>query len=265
MELQDWSIERATASHADALARMQGLLTHRGPDDAGSYLNGNVGLAHTRLSIIDLGAGHQPMCNEDGTIWIVFNGEIYNYKELQTRLLAKGHTLRTSCDTEVIVHLYEEYGLDCASHLNGMFAFAIWDEKARRLMLARDRVGVKPLYYAMSDRSFVFASEIKALFQSAIVQPECNEQRIPEYLVFRAVAGAETLFKGVFHLLPGHVLTLEDGELETKRYLGSRATTVATCLRRKRVPRANGLAAGGFRATAIEERRPARHVLQRRH
>ena len=203
---------------SETLERMQGSLTHRGPDDAGMYLNGNVGLAHTRLSIIDLGAGHQPMCNEDGTVWIVFNGEIYNYRELQQDLLARGHTLRTSCDTEVIVHLYEEYGLDCASRLNGMFAFAIWDEKARRLLLARDRLGVKPLYYTLTDRSLAFASEIKAIFQSGAVQPECNEQRIPEYLVFRSVAGAQTLFKDVFHLLPGHVMVLEDGEAETRPY-----------------------------------------------
>jgi asparagine synthase (glutamine-hydrolysing) len=209
---------RGDGVSADTLLRMQGSLTHRGPDDAGIYVNENVGLVHTRLSIIDLGTGHQPMCNEDGTIWIVFNGEIYNYKELQVDLAAKGHAFRTSCDTEVIVHLYEEYGLDCASHLNGMFAFAIWDQNARRLLLARDRMGVKPLYYAITDRHFVFGSEVKALFQSRAIEPECNEHRIPEYLVFRAVAGTETLFKNVRHVPPGHVLVLESGEPKLSAY-----------------------------------------------
>lgn len=221
---------RGNGVSTDTLVRMQGSLTHRGPDDAGIYIHENVGLVHTRLSIIDLGTGHQPMCNEDGTVWIVFNGEIYNYKELQGHLLAKGHTLRTNCDTEVIVHLYEEYGLDCATHLNGMFAFAIWDQNARRLLLARDRMGVKPLYYAATDRHFVFGSEVKALFQSTAIQPECNEQRLPEYLVFRAVAGTETLFKGVRHLPPGHVLVLESGEPKVSEYwsLGRRPIVEAS-------------------------------------
>ena len=145
------------------IAAMGASLRHRGPDDAGVYVDGSVGLAHQRLSVLDLSpAGHQPMSNEDGTVWVVFNGEIYNFEELRDRLCDR-HTFRSRTDTEVIVHLYEEFGLDCVAMLRGMFAIAIWDNRERRLILARDRVGKKPLYYAQGQTSLTFASELKAL------------------------------------------------------------------------------------------------------
>ena len=145
------------SSHRDVLGRMMQAMRHRGPDDDGLYISGPVGLGHRRLSIIDLSTGKQPIGNEDGTVWIVFNGEIYNYKELRASLLQRGHQFHTASDTEVIVHLYEEYGAECASRLRGMFAFAIWDERTKTLLLARDRVGIKPLYYHLSNEALIFA------------------------------------------------------------------------------------------------------------
>src|ERR1700691_1749162 len=142
---------------------MADAIHHRGPDDEGYYTSGPVGLGFRRLSIIDLSLGHQPISNEDGTVWIVFNGEIYNYRELRTFLVSKGHVFKTQSDTEVIVHLYEELGPRCVEKLRGMFAFALWDENSQQLLLARDRVGIKPLYYSLSHEAVVFASEIKAL------------------------------------------------------------------------------------------------------
>jgi len=139
---------------------MADTIAHRGPDDVGYYVEGQVGLGFRRLAIIDLKSGHQPLSNEDGTIWISFNGEIYNYQELREILLGKGHVFKTQTDTEVIVHLYEEFGPKCLEKLRGMFGFAIWDAKAKTLFLARDRVGIKPLYYSLTDKALVFASEI---------------------------------------------------------------------------------------------------------
>ena len=157
---------------------------HRGPDDEGVYLNGPVGLGMRRLSIIDLATGDQPLSNEDGSIWIVFNGEIYNHLALRERLIAAGHRFRTQCDTETIVHLYEEHGHDCVHHLRGMFAFAIWDNRKRILFLARDRLGIKPLYYRRSPNLFLFGSEIKVLLTHPEVRPELSRCALPEYLAF---------------------------------------------------------------------------------
>src|SRR5208337_5544842 len=153
-----------TAGVEPALIRgMMDAIRHRGPDDEGLYSASQVGLGHRRLSIIDLHSGHQPLSNENDTVWIVFNGEIYNFRELRTFLLSKGHVFKTQTDTEVIVHLYEEFGPQCLDELRGMFALAIWDEKTETLFLARDRVGIKPLYYCQNNKSLVFASEIKAI------------------------------------------------------------------------------------------------------
>jgi len=152
--------------------RMRDTMLHRGPDDAGIYVAPQVVLGHRRLSIIDLSTGKQPICNEERNVWIVYNGEIYNYKELQRELVDRGHTMATASDTEVIVHLYEEYGAECVSRLRGMFAFAIWDDRKKTLLLARDRVGIKPLYYCLTDEHILFASEIKAL----LVDPSANER-----------------------------------------------------------------------------------------
>ncbi len=192
-----------------SLISMADIISHRGPDDEGYYIDGNIGLAHKRLSIIDLKTGHQPMSNEDGTVWIVLNGEIYNYLELRQELLSKGHDFRTNSDTEVIIHLYEEYGTRCVEKLNGMFAFSLWDKKKGRLFAARDRLGIKPLYYYFDSQSFVFASEIKALLKCEHVSRLPNYEGITDYLVLQFCIGDKTLFQGIRKLLPGHYLVLD--------------------------------------------------------
>lgn len=200
------------------IASMLDTIRHRGPDDEGAYLTGRIGLGHRRLSIIDLNTGHQPLSNEDGSIWIVFNGEIYNYQDLQKELQAKGHTLKTKSDTEVIVHLFEEYGEACVEKLRGMFAFALWDEKRKILLLARDRVGIKPLYYYRSAHSIVFASEIKAILADVSVPREIDPGMIDRFLSFYFVPGEKTLFKGIDKLLPGHYLVCRGRDAEIRQY-----------------------------------------------
>jgi len=197
---------------------MADTIQHRGPDDEGYYVSGPVGLGFRRLSIIDLQSGHQPLSNEDGSIWIVFNGEIYNYQELRTFLLSKGHVFKTRTDTEVIVHLYEEFGPACLEKLRGMFGFAIWDANARTLLLARDRVGIKPLYYHLTDTSFAFASEIKAILADPSVNREMAPELIDRFLTFLYVPGEETLLKGIQKLAPGHYLLIRDGKPIIRRY-----------------------------------------------
>src|SRR5438477_6647652 len=189
------------------LKRMGDVLQHRGPDDEGFWIQGPVGLAHRRLSIVDVAGGRQPMTNEDHTVWIVFNGEIYNHRQLRQELEAKGHRYRTRSDTETILHLYEEEGERCVERLQGMFAFAIWDRNREQLLLARDRLGIKPLYYACNDNELLFASEIKAILAAGSVKPEFNAGILPEFLSTRFVSGKETFFRGVHKLLPGHTLT----------------------------------------------------------
>jgi asparagine synthase (glutamine-hydrolysing) len=201
-----------------ALAAANKSLTHRGPDEHGQYIDGNIGVAHRRLSIIDVSDGHQPMTNEDGTIWVVFNGEIYNFSRLREDLLRRGHTFRTRSDTEVLVHLYEELGPAMAAELDGMFAFAIWDQKRRRLFIARDRFGKKPLYYVDGPDTFAFASEIKALEPLVGRRPTNDRVSIAEYFIFGYVGGEGTLFDGVKRLLPGHVLVLDDEGVSTSCY-----------------------------------------------
>jgi asparagine synthase (glutamine-hydrolysing) len=195
----------------DALIRMMGVLRHRGPDGDGFYVGRGVGLGHRRLAIIDVNSGTQPMSNEDGSVWIVFNGEIYNFMELRSRLLKRGHVFRTRCDTEVIVHLYEEHGPRCVDHLRGMFAFAIWDEKVQRLLLVRDRVGIKPLYYYQSKDSLVFASEVKALLTMPDVPRRLDEAVIDTLWTHRFLPGSETLLQGIRKLPPGHSMIAEPG------------------------------------------------------
>src|SRR6202022_980635 len=188
---------------------MNQQIVHRGPDDAGFFISENVGLAMRRLSIIDLETGHQPLSNEDGTIWLVYNGEIYNYKELRDGLLKRGHIFRTNSDTEVIVHLYEDYGRDCVEYLRGMFAFAIWDESRRRLFAARDRFGIKPFYYRLTGTEFVFASEIKSLLECPGIKRELNRMALPEYLAFGYLVGQDTFFAGINSLPPAHWLDVD--------------------------------------------------------
>jgi len=207
----------ATTSPALVKA-MADTIHHRGPDDEGYYVSGPIGLGFRRLSIIDLQCGHQPLSNEDGTIWIIFNGEIYNFQELREFLLGKGHVFKTQSDTEVIVHLYEERGPQCLEMLRGMFAFAIWDENAKTLFLARDRVGIKPLYYCLTDTSLVFASEIKAILADPSINREIVPEVIDRFLTFLYVPGQETLLKGIQKLAPGHYLLIRDGKPVIEQY-----------------------------------------------
>ncbi len=201
------------------LERMRDCVRHRGPDDSGVFVDGRVGLGHRRLSIVDVAAGHQPMTNEDGTLRITYNGEIYNHADFRAGLEARGHSYRTHCDTETILHLYEEHGTACVEHLRGMFAFALWDTNKRELFIARDRLGVKPLYYVhAADGSLYFASEIKSLLAASAVAPAINFAALPDYLANHAPSGEETLFRGVRRLLPGHWLLWRDGQVRIEKY-----------------------------------------------
>ena len=203
----------------EALARMRSELRHRGPDDSGEYQDEFATLFHERLSIIDLKTGHQPMSSEDGRLWIVFNGEIYNYQELRDELVTRGHIFATQSDTETILHLYEEMGERCPERLIGMFAFAIWDSRDRTLFLARDRLGVKPLFYAAARGNFLFASELKAILAHGGVPRELDPEGLDRYLTFMYVPAPGTIIRGVEKLLPGHTLTLrDDGTKRTRRY-----------------------------------------------
>jgi asparagine synthase (glutamine-hydrolysing) len=204
---------------ATELKTMRDVITHRGPDDEGIYIDENVGLGHRRLSIVDVASGHQPMTNEDGSLYIIYNGEVYNHADYREDLEARGHVYRTHCDTETILHLYEDYGDACVEYLRGMFAFAIWDRNKRELFIARDRLGVKPLYYVhTADGSLFFASEIKALLEARAVKAELNFAGFSDYLANHATSGEETLFVGVKRLMPGHTLTWRDGEIKIKKY-----------------------------------------------
>jgi asparagine synthase (glutamine-hydrolysing) len=199
--------------------RMAGVQSHRGPDDQGVWTKENVGLGHVRLSIIDLSPlGHQPMTNEDNSVWITFNGEIYNFLELREELLQKGHQFRSRTDTEVIVHLWEEEGVRCVERLRGMFAFAIWDNKAKVLFLARDRMGKKPLFYAMLPDRFLFGSEIKAILQDPEIKLEPDLRAIHYYLAYQSVPSPYCAFCGIQKLPPAHCLLVKQGTGEPRRY-----------------------------------------------
>lgn len=203
----------------DDIEVMNHMLRHRGPDDSGQYINdaGNVGLGHRRLSIIDLDGGHQPMCNEDGTLWITFNGEIYNFQEIRSSL-SQRHLFRTNSDTEVILHLYEEKGKGCVKDLQGMFAFAIYDTRKKRLFAARDHLGQKPLYYHHDGNIFAFASEIKALLELKPELRELDHQALYEYLTIRIVTPPRSMFRRIRKLPPGHWLIFQDGRVRVESY-----------------------------------------------
>ena len=198
---------------------MASVINHRGPDDEGIYVKNNVGLAHKRLSILDLSpAGHQPMSNEDGSIWIVFNGEIYNFLDLRDNLQKKGHTFRSRTDTETIIHLYEEKGVECVHDLRGMFAFAIWDENKKRLFCARDRAGKKPFVYAHTEDGLIFASELKSLLKDPALKRNLNHTAIHNYLTYQYVPSPMSIFTSVKKLPPAHILIYEGGNLKIKSY-----------------------------------------------
>jgi asparagine synthase (glutamine-hydrolysing) len=202
---------------ADVLARMAHVLAHRGPDGEGSHLAGPFGMGMRRLSIIDLTGGDQPISNEDGTVWVVFNGEIYNYRELTVALIARGHRFATSSDTEVLVHLYEEHGERCVEHLRGMFAFAIWDGPRRELLLGRDRLGIKPLYYAATPDGLLFGSELKALIQSPWLSPRLDRRGLAAYLQHGYVPDPLSILDEVVKVPPGHTLTVRSGRPASPR------------------------------------------------
>jgi asparagine synthase (glutamine-hydrolysing) len=211
--------EAARTVDADALRRMCGALKHRGPDDQGILIRGAAGLGHRRLSVTDLSpAAHQPMSNEDGSVWIVLDGEISNYQELRGMLQLRGRAFHSKTDTEVVLRLYESRGTDCLHSLRGMFAFAIWDERRRTLFLARDRLGVKPLYYRAGEESLAFASELKGLLQDPDTRRDVDPVAIHHYLTFRYVPSPFSVFQGVAKLPPAHFLMCRDGKVELRRY-----------------------------------------------
>ncbi|MBI5787291.1 MAG: asparagine synthase (glutamine-hydrolyzing) [Candidatus Schekmanbacteria bacterium] len=202
----------------ETLERMCNVISHRGPDDFGYYHDSIAGLGHRRLSIIDLSGGHQPMTNEDRSLWLVFNGEIYNYQGITQELISKGHTFQTRSDTETILHAYEEYGTECVKKMRGMFAFALWDTKKEELFLVRDRLGIKPLYYIQLPDKLLFASEIKSLLQHPQVTPQLDELALDRFFSFRFTPGENTVFRQIKKLLPGHFLVYRHGKLRIEKY-----------------------------------------------
>jgi asparagine synthase (glutamine-hydrolysing) len=193
-------------------------MRHRGPDERGAWAGNGTFLGSCRLSIIDLAGGSQPIWNEDHTKCIVFNGELYNFQDLRPELIANGHSFRTRSDTEVILHAYEEWGTDCLQRLNGMFAFAIWDERSGNLFVARDRIGEKPLYYFLDDRRIVFASEIKAILADPTVPRDLNPRGLANFMAFGHAMAPQTIYEGILKLLPGHYLTVHDGQVKVTEY-----------------------------------------------
>ncbi len=194
------------------------VISHRGPDDEGVYVQENVGIGMRRLSIIDLSGGHQPICNEDGTAWIVFNGEIYNYQSVRAELIQKGHRFTTNSDTETILHAFEEYGEACPEKLNGMFAFAIWDDRNKRLFIARDRLGIKPLYYYLDENCFIFGSELKSILQVKKVPRNVNPVALDKFLTFEYIPAPISIFKDIHKLRQGHTLLWDKGRINIRSY-----------------------------------------------
>lgn len=213
---------------------MADTLKHRGPDDEGFFINakrnlearkvatiageGNVGFGHRRLSIIDLSSGQQPMCNEDGSVWVTYNGEIYNYRELRSELQSRGHIFRTNSDTEMAIHAYEEWQEDCVRKFRGMFAFAIWDQNQHKLILARDRLGIKPLYYYCDDNKIIFASEIKGILADITIRRQISLEALSDYISFLYVPGPRTIFDKIYKLMPGHTLTVIGDNITIRQY-----------------------------------------------
>jgi asparagine synthase (glutamine-hydrolysing) len=202
----------------ETIKRMSTTLTHRGPDDDGYHFEPGLALGHRRLSIIDLSSGAQPMTNENGTVWIVFNGEIYNFPELRTFLVSKGHQFRTHSDTETIIHLYEEFGVECFSRLRGMFAIALWDRRQRRLILARDRVGKKPLYYSWNGKRMVFGSELKAVLAAGDIDRTLDLTALADYFSQLCVPSPKSIYSGVRKVRPAHYIIVTEAGLEEKEY-----------------------------------------------
>src|SRR5438067_477636 len=202
----------------ERLTAMTSVVAHRGPDADGFYVGPGIGLGHRRLSIIDLSTGDQPLTNEDGTIWTVFNGEIYNFAEVRSDLEAAGHRFRTQTDTEVVIHAYEQWGDRAVDRFRGMFAFALWDEPKRRLLLVRDRLGVKPLYYSANAAGVTFGSELKSLLEDPDVPREWSAEAIDAYLALQYVPSPQTMYSGIWKLPAAHLLVAERGRVSVRRY-----------------------------------------------
>jgi asparagine synthase (glutamine-hydrolysing) len=210
--------EQGYIADANEVHRMCQTIVHRGPDDEGIFAEGRAGLGMRRLSIIDLSSGHQPIHNENRDIWVVFNGEIYNFQALRRRLEDRGHRFYTNTDTEVIVHAYEEFGSDCVQELHGMFAFALWDQRQQKLLLARDRFGKKPLYYASSGGRLLFGSEIKAIFAAAPELASVDPEGVLSFFYFGYIPDPLTAFKQIRKLPPGHLLEFTKGQIRLRKY-----------------------------------------------
>lgn len=211
------ALEQGVLATRTVAQAMCDVIVHRGPDDEGFLVDGPLAMGMRRLSIIDLAGGHQPISNEDGTVTVVLNGELYNFQELRQELEARGHRFRTKSDTEVIVHLYEDHGLDCAAKLRGMFGFALWDARQRRLVVARDRLGIKPLYYSVGGGRLLFGSELKSLLAVGLDR-EIDAQAVHDYLSLTYVPAPQTIFKAARKLMPGTMLVAEQGRVRTERY-----------------------------------------------
>jgi len=212
------NITKGPPPDIELITRMMGRLRHRGPDSSGYYRDSRALIGHTRLEIIDLETGAQPMSNEDDSVWITFNGEIFNYIELASELLDLGHNFKTKSDTEVIIHAYEEWGTSSFERFNGQWAFALWDRKKGRIILSRDRHGIRPLYYAACNNKFLFASEIKALFADKDVERDLDMAGLSESFTFWSPVAPRTAFKGISELRPGHYAVVENGRVMSRSY-----------------------------------------------
>src|SRR5216110_1565082 len=213
-----YNFERHEPVERETIVRMARSIAHRGPDDEGFFITGPVGLGFRRLSIIDLACGHQPMSDAEETVWIIFNGEIYNYKELRGELQTKGHQFRTNSDTEVIIHGYKEWGTEVLNHLNGMFGLAIWDVKNHRLVVARDAMGIKLIYYRIANGQLTFGSEIRAIVAAENSKPEVDPVALNLFLRFRYTPSPLTIFQGIRKLAPGTMLIVEKGQCSEERW-----------------------------------------------
>src|SRR5437868_14973066 len=213
-----FNFARTEPVEPETIRRMTGTIVHRGPDDEGYFISGPIGLGFRRLSIIDLAGGHQPMSDAEETVWIIFNGEIYNFKELRAELEQRGHHFRTRSDTEVIVHGYIEWGTKVLNHLNGMFGVAIWDVKKQRLIVARDAMGIKLIYYRIANGQLTFGSEIRAILTEGSSKPTIDPVALNLFLRFRYTPSPLTIFDGVRKLAPGTMLTVENGQCQEKRW-----------------------------------------------
>ncbi|UCC98836.1 MAG: asparagine synthase (glutamine-hydrolyzing), partial [Phycisphaerales bacterium] len=211
-------LDGANSISLDTLKSMIGTLCHRGPDESGLYLDDQVGLGHARLSIIDLTSGVQPIHNEDKTLWIIYNGEVFNYLELAESLRCKGHRFYTTSDTEVILHLYEQEGPECLARLNGQWAMAIWDARKNELFLSRDRIGIRPLYYAIIDNTLFFGSEVKSILANENVPREIDPVAMDQIFTFWTTLTPRTVFRDIYELPPGHYLKTSNGKVTSKKY-----------------------------------------------